>query len=207
MYNALSSGSKGNCIIYLDTIAVDMGISYKMIEPYKKELQLVLLSHCHSDHLKLSTIQKLAIERPTLRFAGGEFLKEYLPGVKNFDILESGKVYDYDAFKISPVTLFHDVPNFGYRIFKDGKKIFHATDSAHLNNITALNYDLLAIEHNHSLEVVEERIKEKRKTGAFCYEIGAINSHLSEEQAKAFIFKNAGENTQVLRLHESSNNL
>lgn len=207
MYKALSSGSTGNCIIYLDTIAVDMGISYKMIEPYKKELQLVLLSHCHSDHLKLSTIKHLALERPSLRFAGGEFLKEHLPEIKNFDILESGKLYDYGLFKISPVTLFHDVQNFGYRIFKDGKKIFHATDSAHLNNISAKNYDLLAIEHNHNLELTEERMKEKRKLGKFCYEIGAINSHLSEEQAKEFIFNNAGPNTQVLRLHESRNNI
>jgi len=54
MYNVLSSGSKGNCVIYLDSIAVDMGLPYKSIEPYKNYLQIVLLSHIHGDHLNIS---------------------------------------------------------------------------------------------------------------------------------------------------------
>lgn len=207
MYNLIKSGSQGNCIIYLDTIAVDLGVSFKAIEPFKKQLQIVLISHYHSDHMNMKTIKNLALERPTLRFAGGGFLKEHFKGIKNFDILEPGKIYDYGAFKISPIYLFHDVPNFGYRIFKDDKKIFHATDTSHLEGISAFDYDLYAIEHNHNRKITEEIIKEKRKTGQFCYEIGAINSHLSEEQAKDFIFKNAGEKSQVLRLHESINNI
>ena len=205
MYNILKSGSSGNCVIYLDTIAVDMGISYKMIEPYKKQLQLVLLTHHHSDHLKLSTIQKLAAERPSVRFAGGEFLKDKLQGIKNFDILDSGKIYDYGLFKVSPVTLYHDIPTFGFRIFQDETKILHCTDSYTLEGITAKDYSLYAIEHNHCEELLNERIEQKQKRGQFAYEIGAKNSHLSEQQAKEFIFKNANENSKVIRLHESKN--
>lgn len=205
MYNVLSTGSKGNCIIYLDTIAVDLGVSFKSIEPFKNELQIVLLTHVHSDHFNLSAIKKLSFERPSLRFACGEFLKEKLEGIRNVDILESGKIYNYGSFKVSPITLYHDVPNFGWRIFKENKKIIHCTDTSHLNGITAKNYDLYAIEHNHDLELAENKISSKKSEGKFCYEVGAINSHLSEQQAKQFIFENAGENSQVLRLHESSN--
>ncbi len=132
------------------------------------------------------------------------FLKEYLEGIKNVDILEAGKVYDYGQFKISPIVLYHDVQNFGYRIFKDDKKIIHCTDTSHLEGITAKDYDLYAIESNHDIDSVKDRIDYKKKTGQFCYEIGAINSHLSEQQARDFIFNNRGENSQVLRLHESS---
>lgn len=205
MYNILSSSSKGNCILYLGAIAIDMGISYQMIKPYEKSLQIVLLTHIHGDHFNLSTIKKLAFERPTLRFACGEFLKEHLEGIKNVDILEAGKVYDYGAFKVSPITLYHDVPNFGYRIFQGDTKIIHCTDTAHLEGITAKDYSLYAIESNHCLESVEKRIEHKKANGQFCYEIGALNSHLSEEQARDFIFKNRGEHSQVIRLHESSN--
>lgn len=206
MYNILKSGSSGNCVIYLDTIAVDMGISFNMIEPYKKQLQLVLIGHCHSDHLKLSTIQKLAAERPTLRFAGGEFLKDKLPGIKNFDVLESGKIYDYGLFKVSPVTLYHDVPTFGFRIFQGETKILHCTDTYTLEGISAPNYTLFALEHNHCEESLNSRIEEKQRKGQFAYEIGAKNSHLSEQQAKDFIFKNAGPDSKFIRLHESKNN-
>jgi hypothetical protein len=206
MYKVLSSSSKGNCIIYLDAIAIDMGVSYKIIEPHKNALKLVLLSHIHSDHFCLSTIKKLAIERPMLRFAAGPFLKEHLQGIKNVDILEHGNVYDYGEFKISPIKLFHNVENYGFRIFKGETKIIHCTDTAHLEGIEAKDYSLYAIESNHCEEFIDKRIEQKQKRGEFAYEIGARNSHLSEQQARDFIFKNRGPNSQVLRLHESANN-
>lgn len=205
MYQVLSSGSIGNCIIYHNSIAVDMGVAYQMIKPHQSQLQIVLLTHVHGDHLNLSTIKKLAFERPTLRFACGEFLTEYLQGIKNVDVMESGKVYDYGQFKVSPITLYHDVKNFGYRIFKDEHKTIHITDTSHLEGITAKNYDLYAIESNYNEDTIFESIARKESKGEFAYQTGAINSHLSEQQARDFIFKNKGENSKVLRLHESSN--
>lgn len=205
MYNLISSGSKGNCIIYLNSICVDMGVPYKSIQPYKNDLQIVLLSHIHGDHFNISTIKKLAFERPTLRFACGIFLKEYMTGIKNVDVLEPGKIYDYGQFKISPITLYHDVPNFGYRIFKEDTKIIHCTDTQHLEGITAKDYSLYAIESNHDTDILKERIEKKQAKGEFCYEIGAMNSHLSEQQARDFIFRNRGKDSKILRLHESSN--
>lgn len=206
MYNVLSTGSKGNCVIYHDTIAIDMGVSYSMIKNYQSNLQIVLLTHIHGDHFNLATIKKLAFERPTLRFACGEFLAEYLQGIKNVDILKAGVVYDYNSFKVSPVTLYHDVPNFGYRIYKGEHKTIHITDTAHLEKIEAKNYDLYAIESNYNEDTIFESIKNKQSKGEFAYQIGSVKTHLSEQQARDFIFKNKGENSKVLRLHESTNN-
>ena len=204
MYNIISSGSKGNCIIYHETIAVDLGVPYSKIEPFKNSLQLVLLTHIHGDHFNIQTIKKLSFERPTLRFACGEFIAKFLFEIKNLDILEPSKVYDYGSFKICPITLYHDVPNFGYRIFKDNHKTIHATDTAHLEMITAKDYDLYAIEHNYNEDTIFESIKIKKDIGEFAYQNGSINTHLSEQQARDFIFKNKGENSKVLRLHEST---
>jgi hypothetical protein len=47
-YEILASGSSGNCAIINHSIAIDMGISFKKIEPYVNDLQLVLLTHIHS---------------------------------------------------------------------------------------------------------------------------------------------------------------
>ena len=47
-YEILATGSKGNCVIINDEIAIDMGVTYKKISPYLKQLKLVLLTHIHS---------------------------------------------------------------------------------------------------------------------------------------------------------------
>ena len=205
MYQVLSTGSKGNCVIYHGSIAVDMGVPYIKVKAHLHNLQIVLLTHIHGDHFNTSTIKKLAFERPTLRFACGEFLAEHLQGIKNVDVLKSGEIYDYGAFKISPITLYHDVPNFGFRIFKDDTKIIHATDTAHLEGISAKDYDLYAIESNYDEDAAKNIIERKKSKGEFAYEVGAIKTHLSEQQARDFIYRNRSKKSKVLRLHESSN--
>ena len=47
MHSIIASGSSGNCVIYHKSIAVDMGIAFKQVEPYLYDLRLVLLSHIH----------------------------------------------------------------------------------------------------------------------------------------------------------------
>ena len=106
-------------------------------------------------------------------------------------------------FSISPFKLYHDVQNCGYRIFKDEVKIFHATDTAHLQGISAKEYDLYAIEHNYNEDTVYDIIREQESQGKFAHQRGSINSHLSEQQARDFIFKNKKESSQILRLHET----
>ena len=115
-----------------------------------------------------------------------------------------GKIYDYGAFKVSPVKLYHDVPNFGWRIFlPNGQKIFHATDTVHLEGITAKGYDLYAIEHNYCEEYIQQAIEEARANGEYTHAYSNINTHLSAQQARAFIDKNRKESSEVLELHKS----
>lgn len=200
----ISSGSEGNAVIYNNAIMVDCGVSLKALSEVKRSLKIVLLTHKHSDHLKIRTLQRLQAERPTLRVACGDFLLEELPCIKNIDVLQVGKIYDYGAFKVSPVKLYHDVPNFGWRIFlPNGQKIFHATDTAHLEGITAKGYDLYAIEHNYCEEYIQQAIEEARANGEYTHAYGNINTHLSIQQAMAFIETNRKESSEVLELHKS----
>ena len=204
MYQVIATGSKGNSVLYHNSIMVDCGVPFSYLKPHLRNIQLVLLTHVHQDHLNLKTLRKLADERPTLRIGCGEFLKDKLEGFKNVDIYQSGQVYDYGVFKIVPVTLYHDVPNFGYRIFKGDHKMIHITDTATLEGIEANGYDLFAIEHNYDEDTVFGKIEKLKASGQFAYQEGAINSHLSEQKAREFIYKNKSEHSQVLRLHETS---
>jgi len=204
MYKIIASGSKGNAILYFDSILLDCGVPYSLLKQYSGRIKLVLLSHAHGDHFNLSTIKRLSFEHPSVRFGCGEFLAEYLSGIRNVDIYEAGKMYDYGQFKISPVILYHDTPNFGYRIFKGDKKIIHATDSYTLEGISAKNYDVYALEANYDEETVFDIISEQRMRGEYAHGEGSMNSHLSRQQAQNFVLQNAGNNYEFVMLHQSS---
>lgn len=203
MYNIISSSSEGNAIVYFDSVLVDCGVSYKKLQKYVLGIQLVLLTHTHKDHFNIKTIKRLAFERPAIRFGCGEFLSDQLKDVPNVDVYKPGVIYNYGAFQISPIILYHDVPNFGYRIFQEGKKIIHATDTHTLDGISAKNYDLYALESNYDEDTIWDIIKDKEDHGEFAYQKGSINSHLSKQQAHNFILKNAGKNYKFIMLHQS----
>lgn len=206
MHKIISSGSHGNAVLYNNSILVDIGVSYKLIEPYKNDIQIVLLTHEHQDHINYNTIEKLLFERPSLRIGCDEYMADLLTRkiwLRQIDVYKIGCFYDYGIFKIQPIKLYHDVPNVGYKIHIDEYKIIHATDTAHLNGIEAKDYDLFAIEHNYNEETIHERIEQKEANGEFAYQKGSVNSHLSEQQAKEFIFKNRKPESKVIRLHES----
>ena len=95
-----------------------------------------------------------------MRIACGSFMLKKLEGINlnRIDVLDVGVWYDYGSFRICPIELYHDVPNFGYRIFFPDYKILHATDTAHMEGISAKGYDLYALEFNHDAEEILERI-------------------------------------------------
>lgn len=204
-YNIISTGSKGNAVVINDYILIDCGVPLKVLNDVYNNLKIVLLTHQHGDHFNKTTIRRLAKERPTLRFACCEWLVPLLLECKvskhNIDVLEIGKIYDYKAFKVSPIKLYHDVPNCGYRLFIGEKKAIYATDTHTLEGITAKDYDLYLIEANYENEELQERINAKLESGQYCYELNVAKRHLSKEQADEFLLENMGENGNYVYLH------
>lgn len=204
-YNIISTGSQGNAVVINDTILVDCGVSFKALKDVYKDLQIVLLTHIHTDHFKPQTIKRLAEERPTLRFGCCEWLVNDLveAGVpkQSIDVFEIGKIYDYKAFKVSPIKLYHNVPNCGYRIFANGEKAIYATDTEHLQGITAKDYDLYMIEANYTDEDLQERINAKLEAGEYSYELNVASRHLSHEQASEWLMENMSVKSEYVFLH------
>ncbi len=205
-YNVISTGSKhGNCEILKQFIMIDCGVSFKKIKPYVNDIQVVFLSHIHKDHFKIKTLQKLQFERPSIRIACGEWLKNELQGLNNIDVLELNKWYNYGRFKVSIGKLYHDydAPNCFFRFDIEGYKVFRATDTQHLNGITAKNYDLYAVEFNYDEEKIQKAIEKADREGKFCHGRGSEETHLSTRQAWEFINANKKENSEVVELHQS----
>ena len=203
MYKVIATGSTGNAVLYHDSILVDCGVPFSAIKRHIMNLQIVLLTHQHGDHININTLSRLAFERPALRVGCCEWMLPIIAGVtRNIDVYEIGVEYNYGTFQVTPVKLYHDVPNCGYRIFANGKKIFHATDTAHLDGITAKDYDLYAIEHNYDEDTILSDIEAIEAFGGFAYQKGAMNSHLSEQQAREFVYRNGKAGSETLRLHQ-----
>lgn len=205
IYNVIGTGSSGNSVIYHDRIMVDCGVSYSLIEPYIKDIGIVLLTHQHLDHIKVSILIKMQSERPGLRVGCPEWMLRYTKGIRAVDVYEMDIAYNYGQFTIRPFELSHDVPNCGYKIECNGHKLIHATDCAHLEGISAKDYDLFALEYNYDHDFNEYKINDKTMKGEYSYEKRVANAHLSHEQAVEFYFKNKKETSELLRLHESSN--
>lgn len=205
-YNVISSGSDGNAVVLNDIIMIDCGVSFKALKDVYKALKIVLLTHAHGDHFNATTIKKLAAERPTLRFGCCPWLVLDLvnAGVnkKNIDVYTIGKVYDYSVFKVSPIKLYHDIDNCGYRLFVGAQRAFYATDTAHLQGITAHDYNLYLIEANYEDEELQARIEAKQGTGEYVYELSVASRHLSKAQADEFLLENMSEKSKYVYLHE-----
>lgn len=205
-YKIISTGSQGNAIVLNEIILIDCGVPFKDLKDVYKDLRIVLLTHIHGDHFNKTTIRKLAAERPTLRFACCSWLVSELlqcgVSVHNIDSLEIGRIYDYSAFKVSPVKLYHDVDNAGWRVFQNAEKAIYMTDTVTLEGITAKNYDLYLVEANYITEELEERIRSKEAAGEFVYEYRVRNVHLSKEKADEWLLENIGENSEAIYIHQ-----
>lgn len=205
-YNIISTGSQGNAVVVNNHILIDCGVTFKALKGVYKDLQIVLCTHIHTDHFKPQTLKRLAEERPTLRFGCCEWLVNDLvtAGVpkQSIDVLEIGKIYDYKAFKVSPIKLYHNVPNCGYRIFASGEKAIYATDTGHLQGITAKDYDLYMIEANYDEDDLEQRIIEKTAAGQYCYELYVAERHLSHTQASEWLMQNMSAKSEYVFLHQ-----
>lgn len=207
--NAISSSSKGNCYIYNDDLMVDIGISYKKVKDYLKDIKLILLSHAHTDHFNKTTIKKIAFEYPNMKFVCGEFLVANLVlcGVskKNIYVLKENKKYDLGKYIIEPVIAIHDLPNFGYKIIikKSNYKIFHISDTGSISHIEAKNFDWISIEANYETdEELDKQIEISKENGEFTHLIRVKNTHLSQVQCMDWLYKNMGENTQYCWIHQ-----
>lgn len=222
-YNLISTGSKGNCIIYKDNVMVDIGIKAKdkeLIIPFLDSVKVIIITHRHSDHIQIPMMKWLVEEYPNIMFMFNQDVKYFLDEklvkkvkgesvqieIPRFMIIEPLKIYNLGIMKFQAINLYHDVPNIALVMtFEDGYKIFHATDTHTLEGITiSSDTDLVAIEHHHEEEHYANLIAEKVMNDKYSHEMGADNVHMSFETAKEFLDRNKLFGSTVLRLHMSS---
>lgn len=204
-YQVISTGSTGNAVVVGGAVLIDCGVPYKAVEPFVRDLKLVLLTHIHGDHFKVSTIRRIAAERPLVRFGAPEWLIKPLMdagvNLKQMFLLKPGFQYGFGICDVIPVPLVHDVPNCGYKIHFPGGKMIYATDTVNMNGIEAREYDLYMIEANYEDEEILQRINDKKANGQYAYEYRVLKTHLSQSKCNDWIYQNAGPASEILYLH------
>lgn len=207
-YNIIATGSKGNAVQIEKEILIDCGIPYKKLEEAHiiHDIELVLLTHEHSDHFNKKTIKRLSNERPTLRFGCCEWMLPLLDEIKIprhlIDLFKpnNGKRYKR-KYSVFPVMLHHNVPNCGWSIMYNSERVLYATDTASLNGVEAPEYDLYLIEGNYTKEDIKKRIARKKAAGEYAYEEFAEYNHLSKEDALKWLGENANTNSVYRLMH------
>jgi phosphoribosyl 1,2-cyclic phosphodiesterase len=205
--NIISTGSKGNAVVIDSKIMVDCGVSFKKLEGVYKNLQLILLTHIHSDHFNKTTIKNIALERPTLKFVCCEWLIKPLLDcgvkLKNIFLVNPGHKYKIgNELIIEPVMLYHNVDNCGYKIEYKNKLLFYATDTYSLEGIKAIGFDLYMVEANYTDDEIKERIEAKIEAHQYIYEYQAMENHMSKERIDEWLLENMNENSEVIYLHQ-----
>lgn len=210
MIEIISSGSGGNCVLY-DSIMVDIGVTFNKVNPFIKKVKWILLTHEHSDHFNGLTLMKINFKFPKIKIiasASGPMKKKLDDyDIKNVIYIKSNQWYRLDqSIKIASFDLTHNVANIGYRIIIDGYKIFHVTDTAYLDGVTAKDYDLYAIESNYDVTILNEKIAYNDANGLYNYQKNVADRHLSNDQCNLFFEKNRKEGSKLIRLHVSKKN-
>lgn len=222
-YDIIATGSKGNCLLIHDgQFLVDLGVPYRVLRGYlgafKNTPPAVFLTHRHRDHFNSVTARALLMDHPATVLVTPEKMKEYVVTsigerfLRNIYTVESGYTYiagnDKCTLEFFAQETFHDVPNVCWHICITDKatgndtRIFYATDTGHLEGISARNYDYYFIEGNHTIAELEERAQKKLEAGEYSYEIRAARNHLSVEQAMDFIAVNAGPESKYVLMHK-----
>lgn len=198
-YRIISTGSKGNCVIINQDVMVDCGVPFSKIKDHLYFVKYLILTHTHSDHLNIKTLQNIISHFPRITVIGNYEVHNAF----NCNIIaNAGFDIKTEDYTFRPFQLEHDVLCYGYNWQVDGQEIIYATDTASLDNAPKKKYDWFFIESNHDEEKLEA-VRNEVRGGYSPYLSG--KRHLSTQQAKVFFYTNRKDkNSQLIELHQSA---
>lgn len=209
----LSSGSKGNTT-YIETpeakILIDCGNSSKYINNSlnelnvdAKELDAILITHVHSDHIKgLQTFIKHI--NPTIYMT--EKMYPYLDFVTNYEFINNDN-FNIKDIKVEVIKTSHDAEDsVGYIINHDNESVVYITDTGYINKKyfpLLTNRDVYIFESNHDIEMLNN--------GSYPFalrqRILSDKGHLSNYDSAKYLSKFIGNNTKkIILAHLSEEN-
>ena len=118
-----------------------------------RDLQYVLVTHCHADHLNMDSVRRLLELRPDCQFYGGAGCERFFveAGIP-YTVLEQYQEYALGDYLVTPLRSNHiGIFDCVYSVASGGQKMFYGTDTGLLpedtwNYIRNGLYDLFVME-------------------------------------------------------------
>ena len=195
-YEVIASGSKGNAVLINDVL-VDIGIPFSTLKPYLYKVNYIIITHIHTDHLRMATYNQIKKLFPYIKFIGNWQVAQ---AVQVDYVANAGYQVITDDYVFNPIELVHDVVCYGYWWQTNDGNIIYATDTNNMDNAPSnIPFDYIFLESNHS----ESKIKQAKATRGYDPKISALR-HLSTYKSKEFYYthrRNAA--SEWIELHKS----
>ena len=118
-YKIINSGSDGNCVI-IERMMVDIGLSYKKISKYLHDIDMIFLTHQHTDHVKKATLKQIRKYHPKIKILCSKALRDFLKD-EDLIVVRSNVQYNIKLkntiVTLQPFDCVHNVPTQGI-VFK-----------------------------------------------------------------------------------------
>ena len=196
----VGSGSKGNATLLFDEetlIQIDMGLpmrrvtaALESIKKNKTDLQGILITHEHTDHIKNLSMYKGKVPIYASKGTIDYFDHEVIP----FDSFEIG------TFSVIPFKTSHDAANpVGYVIISGKTKLVYLTDSGYVPE-ESLDYlrdaDYYIMESNHDLKM----LMKSNRPAILKRRIKGDEGHLSNIDSAIYLSELVGPKTKGIYL-------
>ena len=196
----VGSGSKGNATLLFDEetlIQIDMGLpmrritaALESIKKNKSDLQGILITHEHTDHIKNLPMYKGKVPIYASKGTIDYFDHEVVP----FDSFEIG------TLSVIPFMTSHDAANpVGYVIISGKTKLVYLTDSGYVPE-ESLDYlkdaDYYIMESNHDLKM----LMKSNRPAVLKRRIKGDEGHLSNVDSAIYLSELVGPKTKEIYL-------
>lgn len=169
---SISSGSTGNCH-YLGTdntkILVDAGLSGKKIQSLLSQIEVegkdidgILVTHEHTDHIKAVGILSRRFDIPV--YTNEKTWSKLVNSIgdikdKNIKVIKNNSDFTIKDLNITSFQVFHDaIDPIGYTFSHDNKKVAILTDTGEVDSSILKqldNSDLIMLESNHDVNMLK----------------------------------------------------
>ena len=196
----VGSGSKGNATLLFDEetlIQIDMGLpmrritaALESINKNKSDLQGILITHEHTDHIKNLSMYKGKVPIYASKGTIDYFDHEVVP----FDSFEIG------TLSVIPFMTSHDASNpVGYVVISGKTKLVYLTDSGYIPE-ESLDYlkdaDYYIMESNHDLKM----LMKSNRPAVLKRRIKGDEGHLSNVDSAIYLSELVGPKTKEIYL-------
>ena len=196
----VGSGSKGNATLLFDEetlIQIDMGLpmrritaALESIKKNKSDLQGILITHEHTDHIKNLSMYKGKVPIYASKGTIDYFDHEVVP----FDSFEIG------TLSVIPFMTSHDAANpVGYVVISGKTKLVYLTDSGYVPE-ESLDYlkdaDYYIMESNHDLKM----LMKSNRSAVLKRRIKGDEGHLSNVDSAIYLSELVGPKTKEIYL-------